>query len=60
MQIWRPQLYTRQVNVRVDPDTVEWLQTKAEAGRLSILGYARKVLIEAAKRDLQPHEADDD
>jgi predicted HicB family RNase H-like nuclease len=52
MQPWRPLNYPVQMNIRVSPELVAWLEAKAEQERLSIGGYARKILKEAAQRDL--------
>lgn len=48
------------IGVRAHPELVAWLGERGRAERLSISAMARKLLEEAARRDLQQKDGDNE
>jgi hypothetical protein len=54
------EFFPRTIGVRVYPELVAWLDKRGQAERLTMSGMARKILEEAARRDLEHKDVSDD
>jgi predicted DNA binding CopG/RHH family protein len=56
----RKAYFREQVNVPLATDTYTWVQQRADAERLPVGAYMRRILEREATRDLQAHGGDHD